>query len=473
MTMAPKLDTLTLSPTHDGRDTSKATTAPCLFLCLESHQPFAPAARFLLRSFGQVRLGRGTARSYDQIDSPERRKDLDVRIDDGSMSSNHARVFGVLDGFAIEDQGSKNGTRVNGERITRVALVDGDIIEVGRTFFIYRDSLVVGPDDSSIFQLSADDAIVPGFATLIPALARSYADIEPITRAGLPILVTGETGTGKEVISRAIHILSKRTGACVAFNCGALPETLVEAELFGHKRGAFSDAKEDRPGLVRAADKGTLFLDEVGELRLPAQAALLRVLEEGEVRPIGATSTIKVDVQFVSATNRPLEKMVEAGSFRADLFHRLVGHVVELAALRHRREDIGIIVAALLKRHAGSDTSRIRLQPAVVRMFMSYGFPGNVRELDKALHAALALTRGGEIGVEHLPAWSRLAPTEMPSEMPTSGSHGDDPIKEELIRHFREHKGNVSAVARVMGKARMQVQRWMKRFGIDADDYSK
>ncbi len=469
MTVDSKLDTLTLSPTHDGRDTSKATTAPCLFLCLESHQPFAPTARFLLRCFDEVRLGRGDARSYDQVRTRERRTYLDMRVDDATMSSNHARVFDVLNGFAIEDKGSKNGTRVNGERITRVTLVDGDIIEVGRTFFIYRDMLVVGPDDPPIFEMSADTAVVPGFATLVPALARTYADLGPITRAGLPILITGETGTGKEVISRAIHTLSARTGACVAFNCGALPETLVEAELFGHRRGAFSDAKEDRPGLVRAADKGTLFLDEVGELRLPAQAALLRVLEEREVRPIGATSTVHVDVQFVSATNRSLEKMVESGSFRADLFHRLMGHVVELVPLRNRREDLGLILAALLKRHAGSDTSRIRLQPAVVRIMMSYGFPGNVRELDKALHSALALTQRGEIRAEHLPAWSRRAPTEVP----TSHLHDDDPIKEELIRHFREQKGNVSAVARVMGKARTQVQRWMKRFGIEADEYSK
>ncbi|HRI67184.1 MAG TPA: sigma 54-interacting transcriptional regulator, partial [Polyangium sp.] len=290
-----------------------------------------------------------------------------------------------------------------------------------------------------------------------------------IAQATLPVLITGETGAGKEVLARAVHHLSGRTGPFVAFNCGALPETLVEAELFGHRKGAFSDAKEDRPGLVRAAHGGTLFLDEMGELKSPAQAALLRVLEESEVRPIGATAPIKVDVQFVSATNRSLEKMVAAGSFRADLYHRLAGHVLPLVPLRERREDMGLIVGSLLRRHAGTNPANVRLNSSAWRKLLEYGFPGNARELDKALHAAVALSRGGEIGAEHLPNWVR----EEPTEAPASERGENEPLRDDLIRHFREQKGNVSAVARVMGKARVQVQRWMKRFKIDPQQYSK
>jgi transcriptional regulator of acetoin/glycerol metabolism len=462
-------DTLTLSPTVGGREQSKALVAPLLFLCAEGHHPFASAARFSLHKFGEVSLGRGSARNYEEMHQAGQSSSLEVRVDDGSMSSNHARIFKLMNGFVVEDRGSKNGTRVNGERITRQSLTDGDIIEVGRTFFIYRDSLVMGPDDPSVFETTAESCIAPGLATVIPAIHRAYSQLATIARASLPILITGETGAGKEVLSRAVHHLSGRSGSFVAFNCGALPETLVEAELFGHRKGAFSDAKEDRPGLVRAAHGGTLFLDEMGELKAPAQAALLRVLEESEVRPIGATSAIKVDVQFVSATNRSLEKMVAAGTFRADLYHRLAGHILPLVPLRERREDLGLIVGALLKRHAGKNASNLRLNSSAWRKLASYGFPGNARELDKALHAAVALAQGGEIGVEHLPNWVR----EESNEGLESEVGENDPLRDEVLRHFREQKGNVSGVARVMGKARVQVQRWMKRFKIDPRDYSK
>lgn len=460
-------DTLTLSPTEGGNDeTGKGFAAPLLFLCAEGHHPFASAARFSLHKFGEVNLGRGVSRSYDET---RQTRALEIKIDDGSMSSNHARIFKLMNGFVIEDRGSKNGTRVNGEKITRQTLHDGDVVEVGRTFFRYRDSLLVSPDDPPLFETTTEASIAPGLATLIPALHRAYSQLATIARATLPILITGETGAGKEVLSRAVHHLSGRSGPFVAFNCGALPETLVEAELFGHRKGAFSDAKEDRPGLVRAAHGGTLFLDEMGELKPPAQAALLRVLEESEVRPIGATTAIKVDVQFVSATNKSLEKMVAAGTFRADLYHRLAGHTLPLMPLRERREDLGLIVGALLKRHAGRNTTDVRLQASAWRKLLGYDFPGNARELAKALHVAIAVAQGGEITAEHLPNWVRDEAADAPDDK------GDDadPLRDDLVRHFREQKGNVSAVARVMGKARVQVQRWMKRFKIDPQDYSK
>lgn len=462
-------DTLTLSPTEDGREANKDAAAPLLFLCAEGHHPFASAARFSLQKFGEVNLGRGAARTYDEVRHSGQAASLQVKVDDGSMSSNHARIFKLMNAFVIEDCGSKNGTRVNGEKITRQGLVNGDVIEVGRTIFIYRNSLMIGSGDAPIFEVKADGCIAPGLATVIPAIHRSYSQLATIARAALPILITGETGAGKEVLSRAVHHLSGRTGPFVAFNCGALPETLVEAELFGHRKGAFSDAKEDRPGLVRAAHGGTLFLDEMGELKPPAQAALLRVLEESEVRPIGATTAIKVDVQFVSATNRSLEKMVATGTFRADLYHRIAGHTLPLVPLRERREDLGLIVGALLQRHAGKNASTLRINASAWRKLLGHAFPGNARELDKALHAAVAIAGAGEIGAEHLPNWVR----EEPAEAPESARSDDDPLRDDVIRHFREQNGNVSAVARVMGKARVQVQRWMKRFKIDPQDYSK
>ncbi|TKC98512.1 sigma 54-interacting transcriptional regulator [Polyangium fumosum] len=461
-------DTKTLSPTRDAGSDRAAIRAPILLLCLESHRPFAPAARLSLVGLDEITFGRGAARSFERV--PPRR--LAVRVDDAWMSTNHARLGKVLGRFTIEDSGSKNGTRVNGEPVTRAALADGDLIELGRTFFVFREGLEVAPDDPPVVEVSSDGAKAPGLATLLPSLARAYETLGVIARATLPILVTGETGTGKEVTARAIHALSGRPGAYVAVNCGALPESLVEAELFGHRRGAFSDAKEDRPGLVRAADRGTLFLDEIGELRPPAQAALLRVLEEREVRPIGATSPVKVDVRFVSATNRGLERMVEAGTFRADLFHRLAGHRIELLPLRERREDLWLVAASLIERHAGADAARVRLHPSAARAMFEHVFPGNARELEKVLGAALALAAGGEVTLDHLPPWARgEAPAEEPATAANDGA--GEPLREELVRLFREHKGNVSAVARVMGKARMQVQRWMKRYGIEPEAFKK
>jgi len=462
-------DTRTLSPTKGASADHAAGRAPFLFLCLESHRPLAPLARLSLADVGEVALGRGTARAYERSPASGRSAALSVRVDDAWMSTNHARIFKLLGRFTLEDAGSKNGTRVNGELVKRAALSDGDLIELGRTFFIFREGLESSSDEARVVEVSADRAPAPGLATLLPPLARSYDKLAPLARSTLPILVTGETGTGKEVTARAIHALSGRKGEYVAVNCGALPESLVEAELFGHRRGAFSDAKEDRAGLVRAADHGTLFLDEIGELRLPAQAALLRVLEEREVRPIGATSPVKVDVRFVSATNRGLETMVDEGRFRADLFHRLAGHRVELLSLSARREDLFLVAASLLARHAGDAAERVRFHPAAARAIFQYGFPGNARELEKVLGAALALAEGGEIGLDHLPGWAR---GEKPVEAPDKPA-GEDPLRDELLRLFREHEGNVSAVARAMGKARMQVQRWMKRYGIEGEAFKK
>jgi len=467
-------DTKTLSPTRDASGDPAALRAPLLFLALESHRPFAPAARLSLAGVDEVTFGRGPQRSFERVASSGRSGRIVVRVDDAWMSTNHARIGKVLGRFTIEDSGSKNGTRVNGEPVTRAALADGDLIEVGRTFFVFREGLVITPDDPPIVEVAADQTKAPGLATLLPALRRAYETLAVIARSTLPILVTGETGTGKEVTARAIHALSGRPGAYVAVNCAALPESLVEAELFGHRRGAFSDAKEDRPGLVRAADRGTLFLDEIGELRPPAQAALLRVLEEREVRPIGATAPVKVDVRFVSATNRGLERMVSAGTFRADLFHRLAGHHIELLPLRERREDLWLVAASLIERHAGAEASRVRFHPSAARVMFEHAFPGNARELEKVLGAALALAAGGEIGLEHLPAWARgEASGDEPAGAAKEAAGEGEPLREELVRLFREHKGNVSAVARVMGKARMQVQRWMKRYGIDPEAFKK
>jgi len=283
-----------------------------------------------------------------------------------------------------------------------------------------------------------------------------------VAKAPIPLLLTGETGSGKEVLARGVHLLSGRGGAFVAVNCGGLPENLIESELFGYRKGAFSGANEDRPGLIRSAEGGTLFLDEVGDLAPSSQAALLRVLQEREVLPLGATQAVPLDFRLVAATNRDLRTLVERGAFRADLLARLSGYAAHLPPLRDRREDLGLIIGELLVREAGSARDRIVFDRRVVRYLLSYRWPFNVRELENCLKAALAVATDGRIRLEHLPK-------TMTSNAPAIGGleqRPEDARRAELARLLEVHGGNVSAVARTMGKARAQVQRWIKKYGL-------
>jgi transcriptional regulator with GAF, ATPase, and Fis domain len=211
------------------------------------------------------------------------------------------------------------------------------------------------------------------------------------------VLLLGETGTGKELLARAIHRLSERKGPFVAVNCGALPMTLVEAQLFGHVRGAFSGAVADAPGLLRSSDGGTLLLDEVGDLPEPSQAALLRALQEREVMPVGGVRAIKTDLRVVAATHQPLEKLVAQGDFRKDFYARLAGYSFSLPPLRERREDIGLLVGAFARERP------IRLTAAAGRALLRYPWPLNVRELHQALDVAATLAEGELIDVMDLP----------------------------------------------------------------------
>jgi Sigma-54 interaction domain/FHA domain len=243
----------------------------------------------------------------------------------------------------------------------------------------------------------------------------------------------------------------------------ALAPTLLESQLFGHKKGAFSGAADDAPGLLRASDRGTLFLDEIGELPLPAQAALLRALAEAAVLPVGGTSAVPVDLRVVCATNRELKSMVAAGTFRGELLARLQGLSLELPPLRERRIDLGLFVAALLRRHA-KDARAVRLEPEAARALVRYPWPFNLRELDQALAAALLLAAGRPIGLAHLPEALREGPRP-PAPPPLAPEEQE--LRARLVALLVEHGGNLSAVARVLGKGRTQIVRWVQRLAID------
>jgi transcriptional regulator of acetoin/glycerol metabolism len=245
---------------------------------------------------------------------------------------------------------------------------------------------------------------------------------------------------------------------------------LLEAELFGAARGAYSGADGERLGLVRAAHRGTLFLDEIGDLPLACQAALLRVLESQEVLPLGMTRPIAVDIAIVCATHRDLGAMMNAGIFRTDLYARIAGLEVELPPLAARREDIGLLLQRLVA--AGAVPHFSALAPDAALALMRHDWPLNIRELRSALAYAAALAKDGIVRLEHLPP-SLQARAVASGAVVTPVNEEDDALRSELVGHLGEHHGNVAAVARSMGKHRRQIHRWMTRFGLAVDDWRK
>ncbi|MFT3912968.1 MAG: sigma 54-interacting transcriptional regulator [Anaeromyxobacteraceae bacterium] len=436
---------------------------PHLVLALQADRPLAGGVRLALDGLDEVRLGRAAGRAL--------RRDgraLEVGLPDTRVSSAHARVARGARGWLVEDLGSKNGLAVNGKPVARAPLEDGDLVELGRTFLLFRSFAAAhGEPDVVEAEGTAD-----GLATLQPELARALAALGAAGASAVPVLLHGETGTGKELAARAVHARSGRPGPLVAVNCGALPAALVASELFGYRKGAFSGADDDRPGLVRSADRGTLFLDEIADLNAEGQAALLRVLQEGEVLPLGATKPVPVDVRVVSASHHDLAARVAAGRFRADLLARLAGFTLALPPLRERREDLGLLVGAILRRRLPERAGALTLTGAAARALFRGAWPLNVRQLEHALLTAAALSPDGVLAPEPF--------QEPPPPSQGAGQGGRAPsgdTDEELARKLRslleEHRGNVSAVATALGKARMQVQRWMRRFGIDPETYRR
>ena len=434
------MDARTITRTGARKKPASAGT-PQLFLVLQCDAPLRGGARFDFAGASSVHIGRS-----GQLTQESAGRELRIGVPDARMSQRHLWIERILDGWVAEDLKSKNGTAVDGATIDRTTLSDGALIEAGHTFFIFRHAAPSAPESD---------------ATLLPSFAAELAKAALVAKSRLPILLQGETGTGKEVLAAWLHRQSGRTGPLVPVNCGALPENLVESELFGYRKGAFSGALEDRPGLVRSADGGTLLLDEIGDLPLAAQAALLRVLQEEEVTPVGGTRPHKVDLRVIAATHRDLDAAAKDGTFRADLYARLSGFVARLPPLRERREDLGMLCAAILRK-SGVEA---QLTIEAARALFAYDWPGNVRELEKALQSAAVLSQGAPIELEHLPEQLRAPPKAgAPAE---SLSDEDRRRTDELKALLHEHRGNVTQVARAMGKARQQVQRWLRRYGLD------
>jgi len=282
-----------------------------------------------------------------------------------------------------------------------------------------------------------------------------FRTIAKIAEYKTTVLVTGESGAGKELVARAIHRRSKRTGPFVAVNCGAIPENLLESELFGHKKGAFTDAVQDRKGLFEEANGGSLFLDEIGELPLALQVKLLRVLEDEKIRRLGETRDLQVDVRIITATHRDLSAETKAGRFREDLFYRLNVLLIHCPALRDRREDIPLLIEHFLARNNARLGTSIRgLDTEARRLLYEYAWPGNVRELENTIERAMVLTEGDMITAADLPERVREArdPVQMQLASGELSVKKTMRIIEEILirRALQKTKGNRTRAAEVL-----------------------
>lgn len=460
----------TLGTTEPGERKTPPRGAPSLVVAFECDRPLTLPSRHSLANTDLVLLGRGKAREIARTPGATERT-LTISVPDRRMSAAHARLTSALERWVLEDAGSRNGTRVNGNPISRHVLCDGDLVELGHSFFLYQENVVTTEPDQP-----ASPGPQPGMSTLSPSLSGDFARLEQLSGASVSILFLGASGTGKELLARAVHEMSGRSGPFIGVNCGAIPDSLVESEFFGHTKGAFSGAVSDHLGLIRSADQGTLFLDEIGDLPAASQAKLLRVLQEREVRPLGTSQTIPVDLRVICATHQDLQRKIQLGEFREDLFARISGFTVTLPPLGSRREDLALLIAELLKRIVPNSADLVSFEIDAGRELWNYPWPRNIRELENCLATATVLAKDGPIALEHLPASIRE-----PMLPPDAGvGAGLPPLtgeqkaqRAELEQLLREHRGNVSAVARSLSKDRKQIQRWIKRYDLDLDVFRR
>ena len=377
------------------------------------------------------------------------------------VSRYHAEIVRNGPIAILRDLGSRNGSYVNGARLAPEApLGPGDVVRLGEWIGV---TVPIGPEGSGG---SAHGTVAPGVFGG-PALRAVLQPALDVATSDLPIIVEGETGTGKEVVARAIHLASRRQGSFLGVNCAALPETLAEAELFGYRRGAFTGADRASPGHFRAAHGGTLLLDEITDLPPGLQAKILRVLEQREVTPLGESQPVPVDVRIIAAAQGSLERAVSEKRFRMDLFARLDGVTVHLPPLRERIEDVPYLFARLLHDISGGHPPAV--DPRLIEQLCLYDWPLNVREL-VMLAKRLLIVHGsaGSLKLGHLPArvrrdGARVEPAAaLAAPTPQDQAERDELDFDRLIAALRVHGGNVSRAASAVGISRQRAYRLMQ-----------
>ncbi len=448
--------------------------------------------------------------------------DCDVVVADGSVSRRHAKLtLGAAP--TLEDLGSSNGTSLQGRTLTAgvvATITPGTAFELGQATFVLQrarpaTTTATAPRSVGRIPASSDPCSTSTEPVVVdPSMRSLYALLDVVAPSPLTVLILGETGVGKEVYAQAIHARSLRASKpFLQVNCAALPESLLNGELFGYEKGAFTGAVKAKAGLFEAASGGTVFLDEVGEISMTTQAKLLHVLESGQVMRLGSVKPKIVDVRFVAATNRNMRHLVARGRFRQDLYFRLNGMSITLPPLRSRRADIVPIATALLQRAADRAGRSADLTPAALEALEGYGWPGNVRELRNVIERAMVLCRDGHVDVEHLSldypefseftqktssivdetqlfglppdesngshesAFSPYEPPEPPSsapQLPRSASRDPNDLrvelksleKERVLEALTKCAGNQSQAARMLGISRYALIHRIEQFGL-------
>jgi len=304
-----------------------------------------------------------------------------------------------------------------------------------------------------------------------PEMQKIFEMVNVVARTDATVLIEGATGTGKDLLAKVVHSSSNRADhPFVKVNCAAIPDNLLESELFGYVKGAFSGADRDKPGRFNEADNGTIFLDEIGDLPISLQAKLLRVLEDKEFYPLGSRHTQKVNVRIISATNRGLDQLVAKRQFREDLFYRLNVFRIELPEIKDRREDLPLLISHILRRlSATRDNHRVGLSEAALEILLNYDYPGNVREIENILEHALIICTGDIIQNKHLPDYIHNRPASLPTYRSPAATFTPDmenTERQKIIQGLQRHHGNRNQTARALGINRTTLWRKMKRYGI-------
>jgi two-component system, NtrC family, response regulator AtoC len=426
----------------------------------DSFVPRAEADRLLV-------AGRGQLRSF-KIVKPElvigRAPECDVMIDHGMLSRRHA-VLRVGPPASVRDLGSTNGTHVATSVRTggdAVVLDEGDSFRIGPfSFVVLRGrGATRAPDGPSVHDLMRIED---------PAFSTAPEWLDDIAASKLTVLLLGETGVGKELLADTIHRRSGRTGPFLRINCAALSESLLESELFGHDKGAFTGAVQSRAGLLESAQGGTVFFDEIGELPPAIQAKLLRAIESREVTRLGTAHPISIDVRFVAATNRDLAAEVAAGRFRQDLYFRLDGISLSIPPLRERRAMIVPLALDFLEAaRAKPGDAAAKLDGEAIAMLEAHDWPGNVRELKAAIERAVVLARGGTISARHLSLARRPPSSEndLMLALLAGLSAEDRDDRARIIDVLEQNAGNQSRAAKALGVSRATLVTKLQRYRI-------
>jgi DNA-binding NtrC family response regulator len=409
--------------------------------------------------------------------------DNELVLGDATVSRHHLEIRVRRDGLEVRDLDTTNGTKHGGARIGQVVLVGPARLRLGK-----HTEIDIEPIDESIALGAWTGDRFGDVIGATPPMRRLFALLAKAATTEATILLSGETGTGKEALAEAVHAMSPRSkGPFVVVDCGSIPHELIASELFGHAKGSFTGAASDKQGLIEAASHGTLFLDEIGELALDLQPQLLRVLDRRQVRRVGETQAIDVDIRVIAATHRDLRAMVRAGQFREDLYYRLAVVATQVPPLRERKADIPALAACFAERMGRGTFAQ---SPALLEQLERHDWPGNVRELRNVVERALSLGDTGHLHLAELPDTGAAATGEAgppagaePPRRPGSSSDAvlELPFKEAkaaLVESFERdyltallarHRGNISRAAAEAGIDRNYIHRLVKKYGLEVD----